>query len=156
MQTLPECHFVFLTSPPLSLSEPKFLCILHRRPPHFDAPVLPLFVFISPSSSSLSFLPSFPPSIHLFSSSGGEALRLAVRSPLPPTILCEGESYWSLWTGFCTSLGRCVLSLSCACLRAWTAFPPGLTKSPALSQKAPVHHWWRATEERKHPWENLW
>lgn len=41
----------------------------------------------------LSVLPSFPPSIHLFSSSGGEALRLAVRSPLPPTMLCEGESY---------------------------------------------------------------
>lgn len=91
MQTFPECHslFVFLTSPRLSLFAPKFLCTLRHQPPHFDAPVLPLFIFISPSSSSSSFRPS----IHLFQLLRGRALRLFVHAPLPPPILCEGESY---------------------------------------------------------------
>lgn len=91
MQTFPECHFlfVFLTSPPLSLLASKFLCTSRHQSPHFDAPVLPLFIFISPSSSSLSFRPS----IHLFQLLGGRALRLFVHAPLPPPVLCGGESY---------------------------------------------------------------
>lgn len=90
-QTFPECHFlfVFLTSPPLSVLAPKFLCTSRHQPPHFDALVLPLFIFISPSSSSLSVRPS----IHLFRLLRGRALRLFVHAPLPPPVLCEGESY---------------------------------------------------------------
>lgn len=77
---------VFLTSSARSLSVPKFLCISHHQPPQFDAPVLPLFVFIPPLSPPLSFHPS----IQLLR---GRALRFSVYSPFPPLIGCEGESY---------------------------------------------------------------
>lgn len=82
----------------LFISGPTFLCSLHHQPPHFDAPILPLFIFISPSSP---FLP-LRQSVYLFRPSGG-ALRLLIHSVFPLPIQIEGESY-RLWTGYCTSL----------------------------------------------------
>lgn len=82
--------------------------MLHQQPlQHFDASVLPLFVFISPSSA---FLP-FRQSVYLFWPLGaggrgrgwGELSGLFIRCLFPLPIQYEGEPY-RLWTGFCTWL----------------------------------------------------
>lgn len=60
-----------------------FLCILYQQPPHFDAPVLPLFIFISPSSP---FLP-----VPALGVGVGGLWAAAALSPLP--IQYKGKSY---------------------------------------------------------------
>lgn len=104
---------------------------MHLTPPFTtpDAPVLPLFIFVSPSS------PPFP-SIHSFTCSVPlrESLRLSVHSLLLPPILCEGESYGVFEKD--SALHWLLYVISFLCL--WNTFPSELT--PVLSQKVPVCH----------------
>lgn len=127
--------------PCVFISGPTFLYILHHQLPHFDAPVFPLFIFISPSSP---FLPSRQ-SVLFPALGGGKGLR---GSSTALCFHCQSSIHVNhIDLGrFLHFTGYYMLSLSC--VYVWNGFPLELTKIPELSQKVPLadeYHRWGGT-----------
>lgn len=122
-------------SPCVSMAA-SFLCTLHQQLPHFDASILSLFIFISPSSP---FLP-LRQSVYLFRPSGREKLW---GSSSALFFLCQSSMKANpIDFEQDSALDWILYVISLLCLRE-EAFPPELAKIPALSQKVPLaeeHH----------------
>lgn len=130
-----------LSSWPLLLS--RFQCLNSYAPRITSHHSLMLLSSVC-SSLSTFISRTVLPSIHLFSSSGGELWG----SPLPKAGPVWRRIIWRLWTGLCNSLGAlCYLFpvsvCVCVCDQGVRS-PWSSLKIPTLSHKVPVHR----TDER--------